>query len=150
MKSKLYRKILLATDDSESARKAADAALELAHLSGAKIYAVYVIDRSIYSSVPEDLEWEEAMYTRFRELGKEAVSYMEKAAKDTDLQVESVLLEGHPAEEIVNFAEKNGMDLIIIGSLGKSKVERFLIGSISEKVIRNSKVPVLVVHWKRP
>ncbi|AKB30821.1 Universal stress protein [Methanosarcina siciliae HI350] len=150
MKSKLYRKILLATDDSESARKAADAALELAHLSGAKIYAVYVIDRSIYSSVPEDLEWEEAMYTRFRELGKEAVSYMEKAAKDTDLQVESVLLEGHPAEEIVNFAEKNGMDLIIIGSLGKSKIERFLIGSISEKVIRNSKVPVLVVHWKRP
>ncbi|AAM03615.1 TPA: universal stress protein [Methanosarcina acetivorans] len=150
MKSKLYRKILLATDDSESARKAADAALELAHLSGAKIYAVYVIDRSIYSSVPEDLEWEEAMYTRFRELGEEAVSYMEKAAKDTDLQVESVLLEGHPAEEIVNFAEKNGMDLIIIGSLGKSKVERFLIGSISEKVIRNSKVPVLVVHWKRP
>lgn len=150
MKSKLYRKILLATDDSESARKAADAALELAHLSGAKIYAVYVIDRSIYSSVPEDLEWEEAMYARFRELGEEAVSYMEKAAKDTGLQVESVLLEGHPAEEIVNFAEKNGMDLIIIGSLGKSKVERFLIGSISEKVIRNSKVPVLVVHWKRP
>lgn len=90
------------------------------------------------------------MYTRFRELGEEAVSYMEKAAKDTGLQVESVLLEGHPAEEIVNFAEKNGMDLIIIGSLGKSKVERFLIGSISEKVIRNSKVPVLVVHWKRP
>jgi len=149
MKSKLYRKILLATDGSESAKKATDDAVELSRLSGAKIYAVYVIDRSTYSSVPEDLEWEEAMYTWFRELGEEAVSYVEKAAKDAGLQVESVLLEGHPAEEIVNFAEKNGMDLIIIGSLGKSKVERFLIGSISEKVVRNSKVPVLVVHWKK-
>jgi len=149
MKSKLYRKILLATDGSESARKAADDAVEFSRLSGAKIYAVSVIDRSTYSSVPEDLEWEEAMYAWFRELGEEAVSYVEKTAKNAGLQVESVLLEGHPAEEIVNFAEKNGMDLIIIGSLGKSRVERFLIGSVSEKVVRNAKVPVLVVHWKK-
>lgn len=148
MNSKLYRKILLATDGSESARKATDDAVEFSRLSGAKIYAVSVIDRSIYSSVPEDLEWEEAMYDRFRELSEEAVSYAEKTAKNAGLEVESVLLEGHPAEEIVNFAEKNGMDLIIIGSLGKSKVERFLIGSVSEKVVRNAKVPVLIVRGR--
>jgi len=148
MSSKLYRKILLATDGSESARKATDDAVELSHLSGAKIYAVSVIDRSTYSSVPEDLEWEEAMYDRFRELSEEALSYVEKTAKNAGLEVESVLLEGHPAEEIVNFAEKNGMDLIVIGSLGKSRVERFLIGSVSEKVVRNAKVPVLVVRGR--
>ena len=148
MESKLYRKILIATDGSESARKAADSAIELARLSGAKIYAVYVIDRSIYSSVPEDLEWEEAMYAQFRELGEEAVSYVEKTARDAGLQVEPTLLEGHPAEEILNFAEKNGVDLIIVGSLGKSGVERFLIGSVSEKVVRSAKVPVLVVREK--
>ena len=141
MESKLYRKILIATDGSESARKAADSAIELARLSGAKIYAVYVIDRSIYSSVPEDLEWEEAMYAQFRELGEEAVSYVEKTARDAGLQVEPTLLEGHPAEEIVNFAEKNGVDLIIVGSLGKSGIERFLIGSVSEKVVRSAKSP---------
>ncbi|MDD3248253.1 MAG: universal stress protein [Methanosarcina sp.] len=148
MGSKFYRKILIATDGSESARKAADAAIELARLSGAKIHAVYVIDRSIYSSVPEDLEWKEAMYAQFRELGGEAVSYVEKTAKNAGLEVESALLEGHPAEEIVNFAEKNGVDLIIVGSLGKSGIERFLIGSVSEKVVRNAKVPVLVVRGK--
>lgn len=148
MRSTLYRKILLATDGSESARKAADAAIELSRLSGAKIYAVSVIDRSVYSSVPEDLEWEEAMYDRFRELAEEAVSYVEKTAKNAGLEVEPVLLEGHPADEIVNFAEKNGVDLIIVGSLGKSGIERFLIGSVSEKVFRNAKVPVLVVRAK--
>jgi nucleotide-binding universal stress UspA family protein len=149
MQSKLYRKILFATDGSESARKAVDDVVEFARLSGAKIYAASVIDRSIYSSVPEDMEWEEAMYDRFRELAEEAVSYVEKTAKNAGLEVESALLEGHPAEEIVEFAEKNGIDLIIVGSLGKSGIERFLIGSVSEKVVRNAKVPVLVVHWKR-
>lgn len=148
MRSTLYRKILLATDGSESARKAADTAIELSRLSGAKIYAVSVIDRSVYSSAPEDLEWEEEMYDRFRELAEEAVSYVEKTAKDAGLEVEPVLLEGHPADEIVNFAEKNGMDLIIVGSLGKRGIERFLIGSVSEKVFRNAKVPVLVVRSK--
>jgi nucleotide-binding universal stress UspA family protein len=148
MGSKLYRKFLLATDGSESARKAADAAIELAQLSGAKIYAVGVIDRSIYSSVPEDLEWEEEMYARFRELGEEAVSYVEETAKNAGLGVETILLEGHPAEEIVEFAEKNGIDLIIVGSLGKSGIERFLLGSVSEKVVRNAKVPVLVVRGR--
>ncbi|KKG11490.1 universal stress protein [Methanosarcina sp. 2.H.A.1B.4] len=148
MESRLYRKIMIATDGSESARKAADTAIELARLSGAKIYAVCVIDRSIYSSAPEDMEWEEAMYDRFRELGEEAVSYVEKTAKNAGLQVEPTLLEGHPAEEIVNFAEKNGVDLIIVGSLGKSGIERFLIGSVSENVFRNAKGPVLVVRGR--
>lgn len=148
MESKLYRKFLLATDGSESARKAVDATIEFARLSGAKIYAVYVIDRSIYSSVPEDQEWEKAMYDRFRELGEEAVSYVEKTAKNAGLQIESTLLEGHPAEEILSFAEKQDADMIVVGSLGKTDVERFLLGSVSEKVVRNAKVPVLVVHGK--
>ncbi len=146
MKSKRYRKILFATDGSESARKATDDVVEFASLSGAKIYAISVIDRSIYSSVPEDMEWEEAMYDRSRELAEEAVSYVEKTVKNEGLEVETVLLEGNPAEEIVNFAEKNGVDLIIVGSHGKRGVERFLIGSVSEKVFRNAKVPVLVVR----
>jgi nucleotide-binding universal stress UspA family protein len=73
---------------------------------------------------------------------------VEKTARDAGLQVEPTLLEGHPAEEIVNFAEKNGVDLIIVGSLGKSGIERFLIGSVSENVFRNAKGPVLVIRGR--
>jgi nucleotide-binding universal stress UspA family protein len=53
-------------------------------------------------------------------------------------------------KKIKDFAEKQAVDMIVVGSLGKSDVERFLLGSVSEKVVRNSKVPVLVVHGKRP
>jgi nucleotide-binding universal stress UspA family protein len=148
MESKLYRNILIATDGSESSRFAADAGIELALLSGARIQAVYVIDIYAYSSAPKDLKWEESMHAQFRELGSDAVSYVENMAKDAGVNVETRILEGHPAEEILNFAEKHDSDLIVLGSLGKTATERFLIGSISEKVVRNSKVPVLIVRAK--
>jgi len=148
MESKLYRKILIATDGSENARFAVDAGIELARLSGAKIRAVYVIDIFAYSSTPKDPRWEEAMYAQFRELGKEAVSYAESAAEDAGVEAKTLILEGHPAEEILNFAEKEDIDVIVVGSLGKTDIERFLIGSVSEKVVRNAKVPVFVVHAK--
>jgi len=148
MESKFYRKIMIATDGSESARFAADAGIELARLSGAKIQAVYVIDIFAYFSVPKDPGWEEVMYAQFRELGREAVSYVETAAEDAGVEAETLILEGHPAEEILNFAEKQDIDMIVVGSLGKTDIERFLIGSVSEKVVRNAKVPVLVVHSK--
>ena len=82
MESKLYRKILIAIDGSESARFAVDAGIELASHSGAKIQVVYVIDIFAYYSVPWDPRWEEAMYAQFRELGREAVSYVKTAAED--------------------------------------------------------------------
>ena len=148
MESKFFKKILIATDGSAGAKKAADAGLEIERLSGAKVHTAYVIDTSTYSSVPKDPRWEEAMYTQFRELGKEATSYVEEKAKEAGVEAEAVLIEGHPAEEIINFAERGGVDLIVMGSLGKSQIERFLIGSVSEKVVRNSKVPVLIVRGK--
>jgi nucleotide-binding universal stress UspA family protein len=56
------------------------------------------------------------------------------------------VLKGNPAEKILTFAEDNNLDMIIVGSLGKSGYERILLGSVSEKVIRHAKIPVLVVR----
>lgn len=100
--------------------------------------------------MPQDPRWEEAMYAQFRELGREAISYVEIAAKDAGVEVETLILEGHPAEEILNFAEKKDIDMIVVGSLGKTDIERFLLGSVSENIVRGAKVPVLVVRAKRP
>jgi nucleotide-binding universal stress UspA family protein len=55
--------------------------------------------------------------------------------------VEFITLEGNPAERILNFAEKQDIDMIVVGSLGKTATERFLLGSVSERVVRNA-VPV--------
>jgi nucleotide-binding universal stress UspA family protein len=57
-----------------------------------------------------------------------------------------VVLEGNPSHEIIEFADNNNIDLIIMGTLGKTGFDRFLLGSVAEKVTRNSKVPVLVVR----
>ncbi len=75
---------------------------------------------------------------------------MEESAKAANVEVESVLLEGHPADKIVEFAEQNGIEMIVMGTLGKTGLDRFLLGSVAENVIRHSKTPVLVVRGEKP
>jgi len=57
-----------------------------------------------------------------------------------------VVLEGHPASDIMKFAQDSKMDLIVIGSIGVTGLDKFLMGSVAEKIVRNSKMPVLVVR----
>ncbi len=73
---------------------------------------------------------------------------METSGKAENVEVESVILEGSPAHEIVNFAEENDIDLIVMGTHGKNAIERFLLGSVAENVVRHSKKAVLVVRGK--
>ena len=55
------------------------------------------------------------------------------------------MAEGNPGSEIISYAEKNGMDIIVIGSVGRTGLDKFLLGSVAEKVVRNSRIPVLTV-----
>jgi nucleotide-binding universal stress UspA family protein len=128
MEEDLYKKILIATDGSETANEAADFGIEMFGCSGAKIYALHVIDNTL------------------EETGDKATSYIEEKAKAAGLEVETRVLKGHPAERIITFAEDNEIDMIIVGSLGKSGTRRFILGSVSENVVRHAKVPVLVVR----
>ncbi len=140
------RQILIATDGSETAREAADFGMEMVGCSGAKVYAVYVIETTPYRSVPLDQIWSKETLDEFERVGHEATSYIEKIGKAVGAEVESRVLKGNPAEKILSFAEDNNIDMIIVGSLGKSGYERVLVGSVSDKIIRHAKVPVLVVR----
>jgi Universal stress protein UspA and related nucleotide-binding proteins len=146
IKSKPRRQVIIATDGSETANEAADFGIEMIGCSGAKVYAVYVIDTTPYRSVPLDKIWSDKVLEEFEKEGREATSYIEKIGKAAGVEVESRVLRGHPAEKIVTFAEDNNIDMIIMGSLGKSGYERVLLGSVSEKVIRHAKIPVLIVR----
>jgi nucleotide-binding universal stress UspA family protein len=77
--------------------------------------------------------------------GREATDDVETAGNIENVTVEPVILQGNPADEIVNFAEKNEIDLIVIGTLGKTGIKRFLLGSVAENVVRHSKKAVLIV-----
>lgn len=146
IKSRPRRQILIATDGSETANEAADFGIEMLGCSGAKVYALYVIDTTPYRSVPLDKIWSKETLDEFEKAGYEATSYVEKIGKAAGMEVESRVLRGHPAEKIVTFAEDNNIDMIIVGSLGKGGYERVLLGSVSEKVVRHAKIPVLVVR----
>lgn len=146
MNSNLYRKIMVATDGSEPVKNAVDTAVEITRLSGAKLYAVYVVTSGGFTvGHPRDVGWERAMRDYLSAEGREATAYVETAAKAADVEVESVLLEGSPAQEIVDFAEENDIDLIVMGTLGKTGIQRFLLGSVAQNVVRHSKKAVLVV-----
>lgn len=145
MSSELYKKILIATDGSEPNKRSVSYGIELAKLSGAKVNVVYVVDTAAFASIPMDAGWE-MMYELLQKEGVEVTQQIVNDAKALGIEIESSLLEGHPSHEIIEFAQNNDSDVIVMGTLGKGGLDRFLLGSVAEKVTRNSKIPVLVVH----
>lgn len=148
MNNSIFRKIMIATDGSELVKKAVDTAIEISKLGQSKLYAVHVISLGDYSSsipLAIDAEWVKAMEEHLRIEGQEAIDYVENAGKAAKVEIEPVILEGNPANEIVDFAEKNDIDLIVMGTHGKTGIQRFLIGSVAENVVRHAKKTVLVV-----
>lgn len=146
LKSKPQRRILIATDGSKAAENVADFGLEIALCSGAKVYAVYVVDITFFDSILMDESWVKNACEQFERVGREAICCIEENAKAAGIEAAPILLKGNPAEKILDFAENQKVDMIVIGSAGKSGTERFMLGSVSEKVVRNSKIPVLVVR----
>jgi nucleotide-binding universal stress UspA family protein len=139
-----FKKIFIATDGSEQNRRAIEYSIELAKIAGGKIFVGYVVDTAAFASIPMDAGWE-MMYELLETEANNAVQNVEQLAKQSGVDAETIVLEGHPSNEIIEFAQKNGIDVIVMGTLGKSGLDRFLLGSVAEKVTRNSPVPVLVV-----
>jgi nucleotide-binding universal stress UspA family protein len=148
MASKLFRKVLIATDGSEYTKKAIDYGIELAINTGAKLQAIYVVDTGGYKSIPLSAP-QECAYSILRQEGDMAIKYVADRVEAAGLEVEGIIAEGHPADEIIKYAEKNSIDLIVMGTLGKSGLDRFLMGSVADKVIRNSKIPVIAVPVRK-
>jgi nucleotide-binding universal stress UspA family protein len=144
MKSEFYRNIVIATDGSENTQRAIEYGIKFAKFSGATVYALHVVDTSSLSQ-SWTAGWE-TMYELLRNEGQRAISNVKEYGEASGVDVKEVLLEGHPSSEIIDFAENNNIDLIVMGTLGKTGLDRFLLGSVAEKVVRNSKVPVLVVR----
>jgi len=138
----LYRKIIVATDGTEYAQKAINTAIELSKLTGAKLYGVFVSDVS--NITPTSVEWELVAENIKREADA-ALSDVRKKAEAAQIDFESINLSGAAAQEIVQYANSIDADLIVVGAAGKKMIERILLGSVSEKVIRNAKQQVLVV-----
>lgn len=144
----MFENILVATDGSEHGYRAANIALDLGKISGGKVTAIYVADTNRTSHLPDDM-----LLFSIRELllkeGKEALKHVEDLAREKGVAYEGVVVEGNPGSEIISYAESAKMDIIIMGAVGRTGLDKFLLGSVAEKVVRNSKIPVLTIPRER-
>ncbi|MGD0534610.1 MAG: universal stress protein [Methanoregula sp.] len=138
----LLGRILIATDGSEKNRAALDEGIKIARAFGSIVYAVYVIDTGTFSSMSGDIPLGDT-YTVFHTEAEQAFGRIKSQAGD--MKVETSILEGHPAAEIVKFALAKKIDMIVIGTQGKKGLERLLLGSVAEEIIRSAPCKVLVV-----
>lgn len=143
----MYKKILVPTDGSEFALKAERIALELAKLMGSEIIAVSIIENSFVNGLPLDSEVFELNEILKEDSQKNIDDFEDMDKKEHfDIKITSVIREGSPAKEILKVAEEEDVDLIIIGSSGKSKFDKFLMGSVADKVSKHASCSVMVIH----
>jgi nucleotide-binding universal stress UspA family protein len=146
MSENFFRKILIATDGSENAEKAVSYGINIARATGAEIYALYVVSTEHAGTARTVMGWTEAFEEYLANKGGAATGYVENLGKEAGVKVEPVYLRGSPAEKILEYAEESNIDLIVMGTQGLTGIQRFLIGSVAENVLRHSKVPVMIVR----
>lgn len=143
---------MIATDGSRHAENAAKAGIEMAKLFKGRVAAIYVADiGKEYAPIGEASfniadEVIESLRSSMLKQGEQATGRIKDMASKAGVPFEAEVIEGHPADDILKFAQDNKMRLIVMGNIGARGLTKFLMGSVAEKVVRNSKVPVLVVH----
>ena len=141
----MFRKILVAIDGSEPASHALGAALDEARVRSAEVHVVYVVESGLFSSLPMDNTLE-IIYSVLQKEGEEILESAKKKADAKNIPLTTHLLQGHAGSRIASLAEELGVDLIVLGSYGKSGVDRLLLGSVTDYVVQNSPVTTLVVR----
>ncbi|MGI5964865.1 MAG: universal stress protein [Candidatus Methanomethylophilaceae archaeon] len=139
----VFNKILVPTDGSEYTKAAIIKALEVAEMCKAEVTALYVVDQTIFTNVPMDTAVMN-VYRTLKKEGESALSYVEEQGKERGVDVKVRLEEGVPVKTILELSKE--YDLIIMGTLGRTGMSKFLMGSVAEKVVRASHCPVMVVR----
>jgi len=139
----MYKKILLATDGSENARRAAFQAAGLAEELSSEIIIAY-----IFSSPPSQSKMAKAnfdVHSILTEDAKNAISETINLFEEKKVAYSLKVAIGEPASEVCEIAEKENADLLIIGSRGLGTIKSAVIGSVSQKVAHLAKCPVMIV-----
>ncbi|CAP14889.1 MULTISPECIES: universal stress protein [Halobacterium] len=133
--------VVIATDGSESVGRAVDVALDVAARFDAAVHALYVLEASDVESAPDEVRTD--MRDALEERGKDAVSAV---ADRADVSVTTAVRAGRPPAEISQYARDVDADAVATGTRGRHGENRFLIGSVAERVVRTCPVPVLTVR----
>jgi nucleotide-binding universal stress UspA family protein len=142
----LISKILVGYDGSKAGDKALEYAIGIAKSFNAKLYILHVIEEGKIAIAPDSTMYPSLIETMEKQ-GRDLLNKALENAKNAGVDAEALLEVGtDAAETIINVANRLNVDIIIVGSRGLKGLTRFLLGSVSEKVVRYANKPVLVVH----
>jgi nucleotide-binding universal stress UspA family protein len=142
----VFQRILCATDFSETAEVAWDVACEMARLHRAELMLIHVfIELPLYSMAEIPGPAVSQIWDDQQAWVKKALDERVAAARTTGLDVRAVLKTGAPASAIADTAAEEHADLIVIGTHGRTGLNRLVIGSVAERVVRSAPCPVLTV-----
>ena len=137
----MYDRILFPTDGSETAAAAFEYALEIAATHDSTLHALHVVDLPF--DTPSRIR-DELAETLERE-GEEIVEETAERASEREVSVVTEVREGVAHEAIVEYARDRDVDLLVVPTHGRDGIERFLVGSVTERVVNTAPVPVLAV-----
>jgi nucleotide-binding universal stress UspA family protein len=137
------QKILVAHDGSKSSDKALKKAVELASSLNASLTVLSVVPE-LYLTELSESDRSRIIDALSRETA-EAMERIRKSLSGKSLEVKTLIRQGDPAEKILETAQKMKVDLVVTGSHGRHGTKKFLLGSVSAKVVDYSKSPVLIV-----
>ena len=144
-------KILLATDASQDATRAAQMASDIANVSGSELHVLHIGNLRDFHIAPSAEQSFSSRSGSLGEIREEAEKTLDEAVKQVEqvggTVAQSHLRLGEPDEEILKFCdEQGGYGLIVMGSRGLGPIKRRLMGSVSESVVRHANCPVLVAR----
>ena len=145
----MFGSIVVGTDGSETAGEAVRQATELAKAVGASVYLVSAFEpvgnqrlREERQQVPEDMSW----MVNEREDVNATLRDAEDKIKEQGVAVETHARQGDPADAILDVAEEQNADLIVVGNKGMSGAKRFLLGSVPNKVSHHAPCSVMIIR----
>lgn len=143
----MYERILIPTDGSEGAENAARHGIAIARAYGAHVDVLHVVDTRAYSSSLADIDaLVREQEAHFKEAGEQAVETIRSLAVDVDVSADTRVETGIPHETILDYADDHDIDLIAMGTHGRTGLDRLMVGSIAERVVRTASVPVLTAR----
>ncbi|MDA1476056.1 universal stress protein [Bacillus changyiensis] len=134
-------RILVAFDEKDESRSALIKAIELTKRLGSKLFIAHVQEVKI--SPPYETINDEPMI--YEDSTEEALASAKRVLNENQLTAEIAILEGDPANAILDHAEKLSADLIITGTRDQNRIKKLLFGSVSDKISTESEIPVLII-----
>ena len=139
----MYSEILFPTDGGPASQAALDHALDHAERYDARLHTLYVVDTTAYASLDAGAQ---TVINALREEGETALQTVAERAEAADVSVVSEIISGAPHKQLLQYAADNEIDLIVMGTHGRTGLDRYLLGSVTERVVRTADVPVLTVR----